>query len=97
MIIVGRDILESAGQVHGKALRNALARWAAVVESATWSKPAELKQTYRNASFVKEFVVFNVKGNDFRLVATASYKSGVVTVERVMTHGEYDKWSASLR
>ena len=97
MIIVGRDILESAGQVHGKALRKALARWAAVVDGASWSKPAELKQTYGNASFVKQFVVFNVKGNDFRLVATINYGSCVVSVERVMTHAEYDQWSASLR
>ncbi|MGC2271841.1 MAG: type II toxin-antitoxin system HigB family toxin [Candidatus Sulfotelmatobacter sp.] len=96
MILVGRDVLDGAGKAHrGQRLDKALAVWAKVVEEARWKHFSDVRQS--SPSAVKGFVVFNIKGNQFRLVAKINYKSGVLTVEKVMTHAEYDRWSENLK
>jgi mRNA interferase HigB len=98
MIIVGRDVLDGAGKAHrGQRLDRALAGWVKVVENARWQHFSDVEQSWSSADYVRGHVVFNIKGNQFRLVAKINYKIGVLTVERVMTHGEYDRWSANLR
>ena len=58
---------------------------------AIWTKPTDIKMQYRNASILKNRrVVFNVKGNDFRLVVAVAYRIGVVYVKFVGTHAQYD-------
>ena len=58
---------------------------------ATWKKPTDIKERYRNASILENRrVVFNVKGNDFRLVVAVAYRIGVVYVQFVGTHAQYD-------
>lgn len=68
-----------------------LLAWFREAEKADWGKPSELKEQYRNASFVGERVVFNIKGNDYRLVVWINYPYRVVYVRFVGTHAEYDK------
>lgn len=99
MTLVGRDILSAAVGKHGKKLEKALAAWAKVVEGVKWKHLADLKQTWASADYVKagKCVVFNIKGNDFRLTAKVNYRVGIVNIERVMTHTEYDRWSANLQ
>jgi mRNA interferase HigB len=66
--------------------------WFAEVQRATWKNSAELKQQYRSASVVSaERVVFDIKGNEFRLVAAINYDYQVLLVKRLGTHREYDK------
>ena len=58
---------------------------------AIWKKPTEFKAQYRNASILKNRrVVFNVKGNDYRLVVAVGYRISVVYVKFVGTHAQYD-------
>ena len=98
MILVGRDVLDAAGQTHrSRGLEKALAVWVKVAENARWQHFSDLRQTWPSADYVGGQVVFNVKGNQFRLVATVNYKIGVVAVVQVMTHAEYDRWSANFR
>ena len=98
MIIIGREILETAGKAHrGQRLDRALATWEKVAWNANWRHFADVRQSWPSADRVKEWVVFDVKGNQFRLVAKINYRIGVVAVERVMTHAEYDRWSAKLK
>jgi mRNA interferase HigB len=53
---------------------------------------ADVKGQYRNASVVTaERVVFNIKGNDYRLVAAVDFEKGIVWIKWVGTHAEYDK------
>jgi mRNA interferase HigB len=69
-----------------------LQAWYREVEKEDWSDPARLKEKYRNASVVKgSRVVFNIKGNDYRLVVKINYQYRVVYVRFVGTHVEYDK------
>jgi len=98
MILVGQDVLDAAGQAHrSRGLDKALAVWARVTQEARWAHFPQLRQSWPSADFVAGYVVFNIKGNQFRLVANINYRIGVLTVVKVMTHAEYDRWSASLR
>jgi mRNA interferase HigB len=69
-----------------------LMAWYREVEKEDWSKPSEVKEKYRSASFVKgNRVVFNIKGNDYRLVVKINYPYRVIYVRFVGTHVDYDK------
>jgi mRNA interferase HigB len=72
-----------------------LRSWYAVASRAEWSRPAEIKAAYRNASFVaNNRVVFNIKGNDYRLVVLPRYDRGLMFIRFVGTHREYDRIDA---
>jgi mRNA interferase HigB len=68
-----------------------LLAWYREVEKEDWSKPSEVKDKYRSVSFVGDRVVFNIKGNDYRLVVKTNYPYRVVYVRFVGTHKEYDE------
>jgi mRNA interferase HigB len=69
-----------------------LQAWYREVEKEDWDEPVKLKEKYRNASIIKgSRVVFNIKGNDYRLVVKINYQYRVVYVRFVGTHAEYDK------
>src|SRR5574343_168885 len=68
-----------------------LQAWVNEIKHATWTQPADIKAKFRNASILKNRrVVFNIKGNDHRLVVAVAYKLQVVYVKFVGTHKEYD-------
>jgi mRNA interferase HigB len=72
-----------------------LKAWYDEVSSAVWQSPQDIKNQYRNASFVgKNRVIFNIKGNDYRLIVAVAYRFGVVYVKFVGTHVAYDRISA---
>lgn len=68
-----------------------LKSWADEVKKAVWSQPADIKAHYRSASVLKNRrVVFNIKGNDYRLVASVAHRYQAVYVKFIGTHAEYD-------
>jgi mRNA interferase HigB len=72
-----------------------LLAWYREVEKADWEEPAQVKEKYRSASFVKgNRVIFNIKGNDYRLIVKINYEYRVVYVRFVGTHAEYDEIDA---
>ncbi len=86
-------------ELHDFASRHSSARkpitsWIAVTKAAGWKTFAEVRQTFRSADYVKEQVVFNVGGNNYRLVSFIDYFAQRVFVLQVMTHSEYDRWKA---
>jgi len=98
MIIVGQDVLEVAGRRHrSRGLDKALAVWSKVTHEARWRHFADVRQSWPSADYVEGYVVFNVRGSQFRLLARIHHQIGVVSVNAVMTHAEYDRWSANLR
>lgn len=91
MKVLGRDKLEKFWYKHANA-RPALQAWFAEVERARWSTPQDIKDRYRSADFLSENrVIFNIKGNRFRLVVKVRYQRGIVIVDWVGTHADYDK------
>ena len=72
-----------------------LRAWYIEVSKAEWKQPADIKAKYGNASILKNRrVVFNIKGNDYRLVTAVAYSTGVVFVKFVGTHKAYDAINA---
>lgn len=68
-----------------------LKSWADEVQKASWNQPADLENQYRSASILKNRrVVFNIKGNDYRLVVSVAYRYRGIYVKFVGTHAEYD-------
>lgn len=69
-----------------------LRAWYALASRAHWKTPADIKADYRNASFTaNNRVVFNIKGNDFRLVVAVRYSQGLMFVRFIGTHRKYDR------
>ena len=69
-----------------------LKAWVDEASKAEWKTPAEIKEQYRSASILKNRrVVFNIKGNDFRLVVAIAYRFGAIYIKFVGTHDEYNK------
>lgn len=73
-----------------------LRNWYADVTHADWVTPADIKMSHRNASFLpNNRVVFNIKGNDFRLVVAVRYTQGLMFIRFVGTHAEYNSVDAA--
>ena len=68
-----------------------LKSWADEIKKVHWNQPADIRNQYRNASILKNRrVVFNIKGNDYRLVVSMAYRYQAVYVKFIGTHVEYD-------
>ncbi len=95
MRIIARRTLREFWEKHPDA-RQALQAWYADVKQAEWQSPAEIKTIYRNASFLADNrVVFNIKGNQYRLIVAVQYRYGMVYIRFVGTHQEYDRIDAA--
>lgn len=72
-----------------------LKAWYEEARNASWTQPADIKAQYRSASVLKNRrVVFNIKGNDYRLIVAIAYNSQIVYVKFVGTHRQYDQVDA---
>lgn len=70
--------------------------WSCCYDIPRRTQPADIKAQFANASILKSRrAVFNVKGNDYRIVAAVAYKLGVVYIKFVGTHAEYDRIDAN--
>ena len=74
------------------ALKAALDAWFDEVHRAAWASPADLKRRYATVSIVSDDrLVFNIKGNDYRLVVAVDFEKGIVWIKWIGTHREYDR------
>jgi mRNA interferase HigB len=93
MRLVGKELLAEFAKQHAD-IRSPLNAWIFEVEEANWSGPSEIKARYPNASFLSDNrVIFNIKGNAYRVESKVSYEITVVLVKRIGTHAEYSKWT----
>jgi len=68
-----------------------LKAWLEEAKQANWQQPSDIKDQYRSASILKNRrVVFNIKGNDYRLVVALAYRAQLAYVKFIGTHEEYD-------
>lgn len=78
------------------AAKKALAQWETVVRRSNWASPQDIKDRFSSASFLEgNRVVFNIKGNDYRLIVGVSYALKAVFIKFFGTHAQYDKIDAS--
>ena len=91
MKVTGREKISNCCRSHA-ASKKALEAWLGEAEKADWQTPQDIKRRYSSADFLADNrVIFNIKGNDFRLVVKVRYRNGIVLVEWVGTHADYDK------
>jgi len=91
MRVLGRELLNEFAKNHSTA-KAALDTWYQFAKQADWQTPQDIKNRFRSADFLaNNRVIFNIKGNHYRLVVKVRYQNGIVVVEWVGTHAEYDK------
>jgi mRNA interferase HigB len=106
MRVLNTAELTKAGKKNAP-LRNALAAWLETTEVATWDSIHDVRKTFAAADGVLVKVaglgfvvatVFNIKGNEFRLITAIDYESEIVIVKEILTHAEYNKntWKGRL-
>ena len=94
MHIIAIRTLREFWELHPQA-ELPLKAWYAEASRAEWKTPTDIKAAHRNASFLaNNRVVFNIKGNDFRLVVAVRYNSGTMFIRFVGTHAQYDRINA---
>jgi mRNA interferase HigB len=100
MIVIGTEMVEHyftsrAGHKGIRAARSQYDAWLSIVDRTEWQKPQDVKRSHPKASILKSGrVVFNIKGNDYRLVAALNYAAGVLVIRFFGSHAEYDKIDA---
>ena len=95
MRIIAIGTLKAFWTKHPQA-ETPLRAWYAEASHANWSTPTQIKAAYRDASFIgNKRVIFNIKGNDNRLVVAVHYDRYRMFIRFVGTHSEYDKIDAA--
>jgi len=94
MRIIAISQLRAFWSKHSQA-EMPLRAWYAEASRADWKSPTDIKAAYCNASFLPgNRVIFNIKGNDYRLVVAVHYNRGMMFIRFVGTHAEYDRIDA---
>ena len=92
MKVLGQAILINYSNNHAD-VASQISAWIAEAKVAKWTRPNDIKARYVNASFLSDNrVIFNLKGNKYRLDTKIYYQRQIVIVKRIGTHGEYNKW-----
>ena len=91
MRIISIKVLKEFIDKHPQS-KSSLEAWWNEAKVANWQNSQQIKEKYAIASFVgNNRVVFNIKGNDFRLVVAVAYRFGALYIKFVGTHEEYNK------
>ena len=95
MRIIARRTLREFWETHPDA-EHALRAWYHDAHQATWTSPQDIRQAYATASIVaNNRVVFNIRGNHYRLVTAINYAFGIVYIRFIGTHKDYDHIDAT--
>ena len=91
MNVISRKALNEYARKHAD-VRQPLLAWFYEAKAAHWRFPPDIKKSYPSATFLSgNRVVFNIKGNNYRLLVKVAYNTGVVFIKWAGTHAEYDK------
>lgn len=93
-VIAKRRLFDLAAE-YGDCV-NPVNAWYHIASKAAWHSLNEVRQTYPQADLVGDKAVFNIKGNDYRLIVHIQYKTQTIYIRHLLTHAEYDKgnWKA---
>lgn len=94
-IIAKRTLVQFIAGLSGhhdeQAVTTAIWSWYGIVKEASWPNAMALKQHIGHASIVGDRVVFNIKGNDYRLIVAMDYEHQIAYIKWLGTHRDYDK------
>jgi mRNA interferase HigB len=95
MMVIAVSTLRRFWLRHPDA-EQSLKAWYDEVRHAVWIAPQDIKNHYASASFVgRNRVVFNIKGNDYRLIVAVAYRFQAIYIKFVGAHAEYDRIDAA--
>jgi len=95
MRVIALKTLREFWEIHPNA-RQQLQSWYEDAKHAVWQSPSDIKAIYCNASIVaNNRVIFNIKGNDYRLIVAVNYRFGIAYIRFIGTHAEYDRVDAT--
>jgi mRNA interferase HigB len=90
MHVISRKKLKEAVSRHGE-LEGPLNAWFRIAKKAQWKNLAEVRKTFSGADAIGRWTVFNIKGNQYRLIAEINYLFRRLYIRHVLTHAEYDR------
>jgi mRNA interferase HigB len=90
MHVISYRKLREFGEKHANG-RDALDSWYKVASKLDWENLIEVQATFPKAEAVGNFTVFNIKGNNYRLIASIDYERQIIYIKYILTHSEYDK------
>jgi mRNA interferase HigB len=82
--------LKEAARKHSD-LAAPLDVWYRISKKAKWTSLEDVRNTWASADSVERYSVFNIKGNEYRLITEINYQTGRVFIRHVLTHAEYDR------
>jgi len=92
--VIAKSTLREFWKEHNDC-EEQLKSWFNEAEKSCWTSPADIKLDYPSASILPDHrVVFNIKGNSYRLIVKINYKIGLVWIRFIGTHNDYDKTNA---
>ncbi len=94
--ILSKSTLRDFWEKHSDS-EQYLKTWYDTAMNSDWKTPADVKRTYVNASILKDNrIVFNIKGNSYRLIAKFNFEKQWIFIRFIGTHNEYDKIDANM-
>ena len=90
MHVISRRKLKEAATRPGD-LEGPLDAWFRIAKKALWRNLAEVRKTFASTDAVSKWTVFNIKGNQYRLITEINYVFGRIYIRHVLTHAEYDR------
>lgn len=95
MRVIAKNTLRAFWIKH-KDVEQQLKSWYKEAEEANWNGPSDIKRDYPSASIlINNRVVFNIKGNNYRLIVRINYSYKIVWIRFIGTHSQYDKIEAT--
>ena len=95
MRVIAKRTLRDFWEKHADSEQQ-LKAWYNEAEQADWKSPNEIKKDYPSASILEDNrIVFNIKGNNYRLIVRINYKYSILWIRFIGTHAEYDKVDAT--
>jgi mRNA interferase HigB len=89
MHVISCKKLKEAALRYGN-LEGPLDAWFRIAKKATWKNLADVRQTFATADAVGDWTIFNIKGNQYRLIAEINCTFRRIYFRHVLTHAEYD-------
>lgn len=90
MLLRRRNIIDKFCKKHARA-RKSFGIWIKKCEAANWENFADIKKTFNSVDKNGDDLIFDIAGNNFRLIAIVHFQDGLLTIKEVLTHSEYDK------
>jgi len=96
--ILAKSRLLELAQAHGDCV-DQVTDWYKIASKEDWRTLIEVRESFRHADSVDGYTVFNIKGNDYRLIVEMHYDKGIICIKHLLTHAEYDKgeWKAQMQ